>query len=77
MRATAAWSWRILVIALAAVAVGYVIVTFKTIVVALLVALLLAVLLDPVGRWLRRYLRFPARRPPPRRSCSPWPSSSG
>src|SRR5690625_3115664 len=59
VRAAAAWSWRILVIAAAAALLGYLIITFKTVVVAFVVAILLAVLLEPVSTWLRKRLRFP------------------
>ncbi|HLT83294.1 MAG TPA: AI-2E family transporter [Phototrophicaceae bacterium] len=59
VRAAAAWSWRVLVIAAAAALLGYLIITFKTVVVAFVVAILLAVLLEPVSTWLRKRLRFP------------------
>ncbi len=59
VRAASAWSWRLLVIAAAAALLGYLVVTFKTVVVAFVVAVLLAVLLDPVSAWLRKRLRFP------------------
>src|SRR5690554_2612533 len=59
VRSVAAWSWRVLVIAAAAALVGYVIIIFKTVVVAFVIAVLLAVLLEPVSTWLRKRLRFP------------------
>src|SRR5690606_40043060 len=59
VRAAAAWSWRVLVIAAAAALLGYLIITFKTVVVAFVVAILLAVLLEPVAAWLRKRLGFP------------------
>lgn len=59
VRAAAAWSWRIVAITAASVLVGYLLITFKTVVVAFIVAILLAVLLHPMAKWLRRYLRFP------------------
>jgi predicted PurR-regulated permease PerM len=59
VRATAAWSWRLLVIAAAVLAVGYAVITFQTIVVAMLAAILVSVLLEPVATWLRRTLHFP------------------
>ncbi|PYG00879.1 Predicted PurR-regulated permease PerM [Georgenia satyanarayanai] len=59
VRAAAAWSWRVLAIAAAAALVGYLVIVFKTVVVAFVVAILLAVLLDPVSSWLRKRLRFP------------------
>ena len=59
VRATAAWAWRLLVIAAAAALAGYLIVVFKLVVVAFVVAILLAVLLDPISTGLRKRLRFP------------------
>lgn len=59
LRGAAAWSWRLIVIAAAALAVGWVIAEFRIVVVPFVIALLLAVLLDPVAAWLRRRLRFP------------------
>ena len=59
VRSAAAWSWRLLAIAAAAALVGYLVVVFKTVVVAFVIAILLAVLLDPVSTWLRKRLRFP------------------
>jgi predicted PurR-regulated permease PerM len=59
VRAAAAWAWRVLVIAAAGAVVGYVVVTFKTVIVAFLLAVLLAVLLEPVSVRLRRHLRMP------------------
>lgn len=59
VRAAAAWSWRVLAIAAAAALVGYLIIVFKTVVVAFVVAILVAVLLDPVSAWLRKRLRVP------------------
>ncbi|WP_240646004.1 AI-2E family transporter [Georgenia sp. SYP-B2076] len=59
VRAAAAWSWRVLVLAAAAAVLVYLVITFKTIVVSVLVAILLSVLLDPVSSMLRRRLRLP------------------
>lgn len=59
VRAAAAWSWRVLTIAAAAALVGYLVIVFKTVVVAFVLAILIAVLLDPVSAWLRKRLRFP------------------
>lgn len=59
VRATAAWSWRLVVITAAAVILGFLFVTFKMVAVAFVVAVLLAVLLQPVAAWMRRALRFP------------------
>lgn len=59
VRATAAWSWRVLAIAGAA-AVGLRLVdVFRVVVVAVAVGLLLAVLLTPLARLLERRARFP------------------
>lgn len=54
------WSWRMIVIAAVLALIGYLIITFSTIVSAFLVAMLLGVLLEPIAGWLRRVLRFPA-----------------
>src|SRR5690606_12658856 len=59
VRAAAARPLRLLVPAAAAALLGYPILTFKPVVVALVVAILLAVLLEPVSTWLRKRLRFP------------------
>ncbi|WP_206515615.1 AI-2E family transporter [Georgenia faecalis] len=59
VRSAAAWSWRLLVIAAALVAAGYIVIVFKTVVVSFLVAILLAVLLEPIATRLRRNLRMP------------------
>ena len=59
VRATAAWSWRLLVIAAAVALAGYLIIVFKLVVVAFVIAILLAVLLEPISTWLRKRLRFP------------------
>ncbi|TRW43777.1 AI-2E family transporter [Georgenia yuyongxinii] len=59
VRATAAWSWRLLVIAAAGIVIGYAVITFQIIFVAVLAAILVAVLLEPVATWLRRVLHFP------------------
>ncbi|MFC7404920.1 AI-2E family transporter [Georgenia alba] len=55
----AGWSWRILVLAAALALLIFLIITFKTIIAAVLIALLITVLLEPVAGWLRRFLRFP------------------
>ena len=59
VRAAAAWSWRVLVIAAAAAAAVWAVATFQTIAVALVVAILVAGLLEPVSVWLHRRLRCP------------------
>jgi putative heme transporter len=55
---SAAWSWRLLVIAAATAAGLWLLSYFKVIAVAVAVALLLSVLLTPVSRWLRTRARF-------------------
>ncbi|MGC5628645.1 AI-2E family transporter [Georgenia sp. Z1344] len=59
MRAIASWSWRIVVITLAAAIIGWLLVQLRTIVVSLMVAMLLSVLLAPLASFLRRRARFP------------------
>ena len=59
VRAAAAWAWRLLAVAAAVALAGYLVVVFKTVVVAFVIAILLAVLLDPVSAWLRKRLHFP------------------
>ncbi|RPF26049.1 AI-2E family transporter [Georgenia muralis] len=59
LRASAAWAWRFIVVAAALAILGYLVITFQTIVVAFLLAIIIAVLLDPLAAWLRRVLRFP------------------
>ncbi|RYV50527.1 AI-2E family transporter [Pengzhenrongella frigida] len=55
---SAAWSWRLLLIAAATAAGLWLLAFFKVIAVSVTVALLLSVLLAPVARWLRRRVRF-------------------
>ncbi|VEI14082.1 AI-2E family transporter [Trueperella bialowiezensis] len=58
--ATAAgWSWRIIVISIVAIAIGWVAIKFSTILIALLVALLLAVILEPLSAKLRTRWNWP------------------
>jgi predicted PurR-regulated permease PerM len=59
IRAAAAWSWRILLIAAGLALIGWVLAYFKVLVVAVAVAVLLAVLLAPVVTWLHRVARLP------------------
>lgn len=58
IRASAAWSWRFLLIVAAAAVAIWLIGVFKVIVVSVAVALLLTVLLMPVAAFLRRRLHF-------------------
>jgi predicted PurR-regulated permease PerM len=60
VRAASEWSWRTLVIVLAAALLVVGAVWLKTVVVPVLVATLLASLLAPLTNWLRIRLRFPA-----------------
>lgn len=55
VRGMAAWSWRFLVIAAAAVVAGYGLIQIKTVVVPVLVAALITSLLGPVVNWLERH----------------------
>lgn len=57
--AVAAWSWRVLIIAIAITAAVMVLTQLKTVVVPILVAVLLASLLAPAVAWLSRRLHVP------------------
>lgn len=59
VRAAAAWSWRILIIAAGLALVGWLLSYFKVLVVAVAVAVLLSVLLAPLVTWLHRVARLP------------------
>ena len=59
VRAASEWSWRVIVIGLAATAVILALVQLKTVVVPVLVATLLASLLAPLAGWLHHRWRFP------------------
>ncbi len=56
VRATSEWAWRLLVIAVAIVALGYLLGFVSEVVIPVIVAVLLAALLSPVNAWLRRRL---------------------
>lgn len=58
LRGAADWSWRILIVAAVLALVGYLIITFKSIVVAFVLALLLAVVLEPLAAVMRNRLRI-------------------
>lgn len=58
VRATAAWSWRLLVIAAALAGLVFLVVQVRIVVVPLVVAILFAALLDPLVNWLQRH-RWP------------------
>lgn len=57
---SASWAWRIIVIAILAVAIAWVALRFSTILVALMVALLLAVILEPISAKLQNRWNWPA-----------------
>ncbi|MDP9805640.1 putative PurR-regulated permease PerM [Trueperella bonasi] len=59
LRTAAAWSWRIIVIAIIAIALGWFLLQFSTIVIALMIALLLAVILEPVSSRLQNRWGWP------------------
>lgn len=52
VQAAAAWSWRLLLIGAAILAVGWVFIRFSTIVIPVAIAVLIAVLLGPPRNWL-------------------------
>jgi predicted PurR-regulated permease PerM len=58
LRIAAAWSWRLLVVAAAAVAVLWVVAKLHQVVVPVAISLLLAALLSPLVGWLRRRVRL-------------------
>ncbi|HYF47145.1 MAG TPA: AI-2E family transporter, partial [Acidimicrobiales bacterium] len=53
LETAAAWSWRILVVAAAVLATGYLLVTLRLVVIPVIVATLLSTALIPPVRWLR------------------------
>ncbi|TDE93940.1 AI-2E family transporter [Occultella glacieicola] len=57
--ATAAWSWRLIVIVAAVALVAFALVQVKTVVIPVLVAALLTSLLSPVTNWLHRRVGLP------------------
>lgn len=59
VRAASEWSWRVIVIGVAATALILALVQLKTVVVPVLVATLLASLLAPMAGWFHHRLRFP------------------
>jgi predicted PurR-regulated permease PerM len=58
LRLAAAWSWRLLVLAVAAAAVLWVVGRLKLVLIPLSIALLLSALLSPLVGWLRRRVRL-------------------
>jgi len=59
LRIGASWSWRIIVIGIAAFFVGRFLTFFSTILLSILVAMLLTVLTEPILRFYRSKLRMP------------------
>ncbi|WP_216395355.1 AI-2E family transporter [Arcanobacterium phocae] len=56
----AAWSWRLIVVAVVLAALGWLGLHFYTIIISTMVALLLAVILEPVSSGLTKRLKFPS-----------------
>ena len=59
LRTAAGWAWRIIVVAIVAIAIGWFLVQFSTIFIALMIALLLAVILEPVSAKLQNKWGWP------------------
>jgi predicted PurR-regulated permease PerM len=59
LRIAAAWSWRLLVLAIGLALVLWIIGRLKTVVIPLSIALLLSALLSPMANALRRWVRLP------------------
>jgi putative heme transporter len=59
LRIAAAWSWRLLVLAIAIAVVLWIVGRLKTVVIPLSIALLLSALLSPMANALRRWVRLP------------------
>lgn len=59
LRIAASWSWRIILIGVAAYFIGQFLTFFSTILLAILVAMLLTVLTEPILRFFRAKLRMP------------------
>ena len=59
LRVAAAWSWRLVVLAIALVAVLWVVGRLKTVLIPLTIALLLSALLSPMANFLRRWVKLP------------------
>lgn len=59
LQVAAAWSWRILIVILGLVVIGYGLSFVTVILIPILIALLFAVLLDPVNRFLQRRMGLP------------------
>lgn len=59
LQVAAAWAWRLILIGIVAVGLGFAIHWMQIVVIPALIALLLAVLLEPVLRLQMKYLRLP------------------
>lgn len=59
LQVAAAWSWRLILLGIASIGVGYVIYRLQVVVVPAMIAVLLAVLLEPLLKLLTHRLRFP------------------
>lgn len=60
LRLAAAWSWRLLVLAVALLAVLWVVGRLKTVLIPLSIAMLLSALLSPMAAFLRRWVKLPS-----------------
>ncbi|WP_182355018.1 AI-2E family transporter [Flaviflexus huanghaiensis] len=59
LRIAASWSWRLVLVGIAAYFIGQFLTFFSTILLAILIAMLLAVLMEPILRFYRSTLRMP------------------
>lgn len=59
LRTAAGWSWRIIIISVLAIAIGWFLIQFSTIIIALMIALLLAVILEPLSAQLQNRWGWP------------------
>lgn len=56
LRTAAAWSWRIIAVAIVAAGAGWLALQFSALLIALMAALLFAVVLEPLSSWFKRKL---------------------
>lgn len=54
------WAWRIIAVIAATAIVGFVVIKFSMIIIALMVSLLLAVILEPLSSWLKNRWNWPS-----------------
>ena len=59
IRVSAAWSWRVLLVAVALAALFWLLTVLKTVVVPVAIALLVTIVLTPPVTWLQRRVRLP------------------